>query len=599
MTYPLSPLLPGSTLQTVIVQDKKDTEIPIADLTKKILSLIPIKQLATLRLTARPWIVFIDTHFSIISTYQYVFHLQKHTFFENDRINNFNAKNYLSAAAIYSVASSDFDYALTLAQNMAGTPLLPEVCKKLCAYADTRERLLKLIDFVVCRQGNLCRSDYGFIYSIIKKYFSVVNSLDKENRVVQGEAFQEALALLIKYKLHNNVHILIGLWIVETFPYYVKNQPELIGNALETSCRRQNIVWCGADFSFQTFLNFLIVACLFPEQWHEIPYVFERISSRNEALYVLKEAKGFASKIIIYENKVFEQLTLLDLLREAAFLPDDPYTYAFYKKVLNKKVELAVDFEQGVEKLLERRKERAFKKASPEVQQAHARRVQKSIEKCPSEYLSVRIYQLLDEYFPQDPACAKAYLRLAKALPETRVSIWKTIKKMSLKEELLPDLVELESLMENFEAAKKTFCSITVLEPKIKASPLLIHFAEQKDWENFEFLFKDLCSLFVQKVDEKRPEQIKLLLPVFQQVAQQDFSYAVTLAKRYFTGVTLIYCLTAIADFHKKQGGDFLPLVFETRSLALSLLPAEPQEEFHILNCLMGLLELQNSSIAL
>ena len=548
----------------------------------KIFSFLPVKTLVISRLVSPIWKTFIDTYFPEVFTHQFLSILQKYPIADQ------NKKNYLSQYAVKKIVANDFEKALELEKNLEGKFRIVETLEDLVKNADSKEKILKLFDLFLKKKEEL--DSYHFIESIqplIERYFSIhASSLKKEKQEVIADNFNEALCVLRIFSIDPDTHLLIGLHLVDTYPEHVKNQQNGVFDSLKLKNNffhylTQRVV---EKFSFSTFLNVLVIAKFFPEKYKQIPYFFERITTREDALALFRIGGRKAQKFIKCEE-IYKHLNFFDLLQGAALLPEISGTYQFYRTILER-AESAGEFEIGLQKLLER------KPIEERLKEYHRRIVSTILNETPPQYLSFGVYEMLLHY-PDSALFAKAFLRIAFVCEKSlRKEIVDRVKRVeTLDDDRRSDIMALEIEMEEFEQAKQTFCSIKDPQMKGKAAARLDFFIEKEDWDHFDAFFKELHAFFSQEsVNETFNETFGELI---QQLAKKDAKRALNLVKSYWTGYPLAAYLCIIAKEQKKQQADFLPLVFEARSLITSLVTSN-EDASKALYLLKELLELQS-----
>ncbi len=566
---PLNNLLPASNLPQ--------------ELKIKIFSFLPVKTLVISRLVSPIWKTFIDTYFTEVFTHQFLSILQKYPIADQ------NKKNYLSQYAVKKIVANDFEKALELGKNLEDKFRIVETLEDLVKNADSKEKILKLFDLFFKKKEQL--GSYHFIESIqplIKRYFSIHASLIKEEKQeVIADNFNESLSVLKKFSIEPDIHLMIGLHLVETYPEHVKNQQNAVLDSLKLDndfLRYLNSQRVVKEFSFSTFLNFLVIAKFFPEKYKQIPYLLDRITTREDALALFRVGGRKARKLIKCEE-IYKHLNFFDLLQGAALLSDEWDTYYFYRTILER-AESAGEFEIGLQKLLERNPHEEGLK------EFHRRIVAVILDETPTRHLSLGVYEMLLNY-ADSALFAKAFLRIASICEKSlRKSIVDRVKGMEkLDDDIRSHIMALEIEMEEFEQAKQTFCSIKDPEGKGNAAARLDFFIEKEDWDHFDAFFKELHAFFSQEsVNETFNETFGELI---QQLAKKDAKRALNLVKSYWTGYPLAAYLLIIAKVQKNQKADFLPLVFEARSLITSLVTSN-EDASKALYLLKELLELQS-----
>jgi F-box domain len=568
--FALSNLLPSSTSGQQLIN------IPPHELKMKILSYLPVKTLAISRLVSPIWKTFVDTYFTEVPLRQFLVILQKCP------IAHPKEKSYFSYFALTKIVKTNFEKALELEKNLIGQYVVDEAIDDLVENADSKEKIFKLFNLLI--EGQSYYFFFQSIQPLIKRYFSILASLKKEQPETIVDNFNEALSVLKKFYINQEVHLLIGLYLVETYPEHIKNQQDAVLDSLQLKDNCFYIVEARRviqEFSFSKFLNFLVIAKFFSEKYEQSPYFFEMITTREDALAFLRIGGTNVQKFVKHKQ-IYKHLNFFDLLQAATLLLEEIDTYQFYRKIL-KQAESAGEFEIGLQKLLER-------KPQQEQLKEYLRLIIPIIlDETPTHHLSSGVYEILLHY-PDSGSLTKTFLRIASICEiNLHISIVDRIRQMQeLNDDMRSDIMALEIKMGDFERAKQTFCSIKNPEAKDKAAARFSFFIEKEDWDYFDIFFKELHAFFNQKLTN----EISIFSELIKQVAKKDVNKALNLVKSYWTGYLLASFLIIIAKEQKNQKTDFLPLVFEARSLVTSLVTSN-EDASQALSLLKELLELQ------
>ncbi len=404
-----------------------------------------------------------------------------------------------------------------------------------------------------------------------------------------ADHFNEALSVLKKFHINQTAHLLIGLHLVDTYPEHAQSQQNAVFESLQLKddCfeyfEARNMV---EKFSFSTFLNFLLIAKFFPliakffpKKYGGIPYFLQKITNREEALAVLAIDKENVQRFIKYKE-IYNHLNFFDLLREATLLLEEERTYDVYQNIILEKAESAEEFKIGFQQLLERKPKDGYSK------RCHQWTVSSILQGVTPRHLSFEVYEMLLNYpNPDNAAFAKVFLKIASICEKSlRKKILDGVTRMQeLNDDMRIDIMKLEIDMGEFEQAKQTFYSIKNPEKKDEAVfAALIAFIEKEAWDHVNAFFKEFHE-----------HGTATFLKLIEEIAKKDTNRALNLAKSYETGYRLASCLTIIAKEQKNQKVDFLPFVFEARSLILSLVTSN-EDASQALVLLEELLELQS-----
>lgn len=265
-------------------------------------------------------------------------------------------------------------------------------------------------------------------------------------------------------------------------------------------------------------------------------------------------------------------------------MKEEEETYQFHGAILLR-AESAEEFERGLQVLLERKPKKAkLKEYIPKF-------IPVILGATPTHLLSYRVYEMFSNY-PNIVLFAAAFLRIA-SISEIglRMKIVDRVKRIEgLDDHILCNLMALEMGVGEFESARQTFCSIKTPKGKTKAGAQLSFFIEKENWIHFDIFYKELYMFFDQK-SRIWEEEKECVFELIKKIAERDVERALNIVKGYCTGFSLASFMVIIAEEQKKQKLNFLPLVFEARSLITSLVPDEPVQALFLLK---KLLELQS-----
>lgn len=301
------------------------SELTPEEITIKILSQLPVKNLGMARLVSAVWRTFIDTHFAEVSTRQFLFILHKYAIYHrsNEKV------DILFRFAVKKLVTSDFDKALENYDCLEKSvninwdcSLVKDTIEDLLKNADSKEKIVKLFDLFLKRKGKIeSRSFIETIEPIIKRYFSIHASLKKEKPEVIEDNFKEALSYQKTFNdyFSSEVYLLMGLYLVDTYPELVKN-PQFEGFApqKEICFSDLTLIRIVKQFPFSIVLNYLLIVKYFTKNREEITDFFQLITTREEAIAFLDIGGRNVLKFV--KDKEFNKhLNFLDLLNRLTY----------------------------------------------------------------------------------------------------------------------------------------------------------------------------------------------------------------------------------------------------------------------------------------